>query len=81
MSTTVRVSDETHRVLREISRRRGEPMTQVLAEAVGRLRHEDLLQRTNEAYAALRADDEAWNEAMSEREELEGTLADGLEDA
>ncbi|MEA3401326.1 MAG: toxin-antitoxin system protein [Armatimonadota bacterium] len=79
MSTTVRVSDETHRTLREISERRGEPMTQVLADAVDRLRDEDLLQRTNEAYARLRADSHTWKEVMRERAEIEGTLADGLE--
>ncbi len=80
MSTTVRVSEETHRALREISSQRGESMTDVLAEAVKRLRQVDLLRRTNEAYAALREDPEAWDELLRERAEWDVTLMDGLED-
>ncbi|MFW6156268.1 MAG: toxin-antitoxin system protein [Armatimonadota bacterium] len=80
MSSTVRVSDETHSALRELSERRGQSMTQVLAEAVERLRHEDLLRRTNEAYAAIREDPEAWDELLRERAEWDCTLADGLDD-
>lgn len=44
-------------------------------EMVGR----DLLVETNRAYAALRADPEAWKEERRERALWEGTLADGLE--
>jgi hypothetical protein len=79
MPATVRVSEETHSILREISEQRGQPMTEVLAEAVERLRHEDLLRRTNEAYAAVREDPEAWDEVMRERSEWDATLADGLD--
>jgi predicted transcriptional regulator len=80
MSSTVRVSDETHSALRELSERRGQSMTQVLAEAVERLHHEELLRRTNEAYAAIREDPEAWDELLRERAEWDRTLADGLDD-
>lgn len=34
----------------------------------------------NAAYAALRADPQAWARELAERAELDGTLADGLED-
>jgi hypothetical protein len=33
------------------------------------------------AYARLRADPTAWEEELAERAELEGTLADGLDEA
>ncbi|HEX6677076.1 MAG TPA: hypothetical protein VF486_18860 [Actinomycetes bacterium] len=33
------------------------------------------------AYARLRADPAAWEEELAERAELEGTLADGLDEA
>lgn len=78
--STVRVSEETHRSLREISERRGQSMTELLAELVKKLEREDLLRRTNEAYAALREDPEAWNDLMRERAEWDVTLMDGLED-
>jgi hypothetical protein len=55
-------------------------MSEVLAEAVDRLWREDLLRRTNEAYAALREDPEAWEDLMRERAEWDSTLLDGLED-
>ncbi len=38
-----------------------------------------LLAETNQAYAALRADQDAWREELKERTLLDGTLADGLE--
>jgi hypothetical protein len=80
MPSTVRVSEETHIALRELSERRGQSMTEVVAEAVERLRHEDLLRRTNEAYAAIREDPAAWDEVMRERAEWDCALADGLDD-
>ncbi|NLO08229.1 MAG: ribbon-helix-helix protein, CopG family [candidate division WS1 bacterium] len=80
MAATVRVNEQTHRTLQELSRGRGQSMTDVLAEAVQRLRDEDLLRRTNAAYAALREDPEAWAELERERAEWDATLADGLED-
>jgi hypothetical protein len=54
-------------------------MTQVLADAVDRLHDEDLLQRTNQVYTKLRAASQAWKGVMRERAEIEGTLADGLD--
>jgi hypothetical protein len=55
-------------------------MTDVVAEAIERLRHEDLLRRTNEAYAALRRNPDAWQDLLRERAEWDATLADGLEE-
>ncbi|MGD9494804.1 MAG: toxin-antitoxin system protein [Armatimonadota bacterium] len=79
MGQTVCISAQTHEVLRRLSDERGQPMTEVLAEAVERLRREDLLRRTNEAYARLRQDAETWAEEMDERAAWEATLGDGLE--
>jgi len=78
--STVRVSEKTHDLLREVSSWREQPMSEVLAEAVDRLWREDLLRRTNEAYATLREDPEAWEDLMRERAEWDSTLLDGLED-
>lgn len=44
-------------------------------------RRREFLAAYNAAYAALRADPEAWARELAERAELDGTLADGLEEA
>lgn len=38
-------------------------------------------ERTNQAYAALKADPKAWEEELQERTEWEATIGDGLEGA
>lgn len=78
--STVRVSEETHRSLREISERRGQSMTELLAEMVKRLEYEEILRRGNESYAAVREDPDEWEDLQRERAEWDVTLADGLED-
>ena len=79
-STTVRISQETRQVLRELAEQMGEPLHKVLARAVEAYRRQYILEMSNAAYAALRANQEAWREEQAEREEWEATLADGLED-
>ena len=80
MAQTVRINSRTYDILRQLSDDRGQPMTELLAEAVERLRREDMLRRTNEAYARLREDPREWAEEMREREAWDATLADGLDD-
>jgi len=80
-STTVRVTERTHQVLRELSAETGESLQQVLEEAVERYRRERFFAELNAAYARLAADPVAWHEVLAERAELEGTLADGLDEA
>lgn len=45
-----------------------------------RLRRRLIVERTNEGYAALKADPAAWRQALAEREEWDATLNDGLDD-
>ena len=78
-STTVRISQETRETLRQLAEQAGEPMHRVLAKAVEVYRRQYILDKTNAAYAALRADPEAWQEEQQERQTWDITLADGLE--
>ena len=78
-STTVRVSEPTHRTLRELSEQLGESMQGILDQAIEDYRRKRLLERANVGYAALRSDPEAWNEELTERTDWEATLSDGLE--
>jgi predicted DNA-binding protein len=76
----VRVSDTTHRTLKELSERSGEPAQAVLEKAVEAYRRQQFFEELNAAYAALQSDPEAWREEMEEREAWDVTLADGLAD-
>ena len=76
----VRVSDQTHSTLRELAEETGEPMQDLITEAVEAMRRRRILEMTNAAYAALRADPARWQEELDERDEWDATLADGLED-
>ena len=79
LSSTVRIADETHARLRELAASSGRPMQEILAEAVDAYARMRLLEETNAAYAALRADPGGWREELAERQAWEATLADNPE--
>jgi predicted transcriptional regulator len=79
-STTVRVTKHTHELLRELAEATGQPLQQVLERAVENYRRQQFFAELDAAYERLQADPVAWAEELAEREELEGTLADGLDD-
>ena len=78
MSATVRISQASWQVLRQIAAQAGEPMQAVLDKAIEAYRRQCFLQKANEAYAALRENTEAWQEEIAEREVWDITLGDGL---
>lgn len=77
MGTTVRVKEETHAALAQLAREANEPMQEVLAKAVELYRRQQILERSNAAYAALREDRDAYLAEETERRAWEATLADG----
>jgi hypothetical protein len=79
-STTVRVTSRAHQLLRELAATTGESMQDVLESALERYRREQFFGDLREAYARLAADRTVWGEELAERAELEGTLADGLDE-
>jgi predicted transcriptional regulator len=79
-STTVRVSEQTHELLRQLAEATGEPLQKVLERAVENYRREQFFAEFNAAYERLRADPVAWEEELAERAEWDATLADGLDD-
>lgn len=76
---TIKASERTRETLRELSIREGVSMQVVLEHAIEEYRRNRILNETNAAYAVLRQDPEAWHEVEVERDELAGTLADGLD--
>jgi len=79
-SATIRVPETTREILRDLSRQSGEPISDLVAKAVERLRREYFLEATNRAFANLREDAEAWQEELAERAEWEQTLSDGQDE-
>lgn len=79
-STTVRISSDVHRTLRILAEKRGHSMQAVMEEAVEQLRRQMFWDEFDRAYTAVREDPQAWAEESELRDELDGTLADGMED-
>ena len=79
LTTTIRVSRRTRDRLQHLAEQYGSSMQAVLEEAVELYQGQRLLEATNAAYAALRADPAAWRELQDERAEWDATLNDGLE--
>ena len=75
---TVRISETTHHVLKELSRAKQEPMQVILELAVEEYRRRCFLESVNDAYGALRSDAKAWQEIEVQRQLWDPTLNDGL---
>jgi predicted transcriptional regulator len=74
--TTVRLSEETRAILRELARESDESMQAVLAKAIEAYRRQRVLEATNVAYERLHVNAAAWSEVQEERAAWDATLAD-----
>jgi hypothetical protein len=77
---TIRVRPHTYSVLEEMAKERGESLSDALDHLVDELRRWRMLQKANEAYAAIAADPEADAAWKTEIAAWDVTLADGLEE-
>lgn len=80
MSVTVRISPETRETVQQIARESNESMQSVIAKAVEEYKRYLLIERTNEAFAALRLQPKQWAEELEERHLWNATLNDDLEE-
>jgi len=80
-STTIRVTNRARDTVRKISEITGKQQQEVVDEAVEAYRRQILLEKANQAYAALSSDNEAWTTELEEREAWDVTLADGAGEA
>lgn len=78
--TTAKISPKTARILERLQHRYHKPKTVLIDLALKKYEDQILLEEINEGYARLKADKKAWEEELIERQELEGTVGDGLED-
>src|SRR5438876_13223 len=70
---------ETKAILEELAHLEHASVTEVLAKAVEAYWGQRLVESSNAAYGALRADPQAWHELQEERAAWDATLADGLD--
>lgn len=68
----VRISDESHRALQELTVASGLSMTAIIDRAIEHYRREQIFAQVADAWAAME------DEFMDEHAALEGTIADGL---
>lgn len=78
-STTVRISEQTHLRLRELSKEYGEPMQAVMDKALEQYRRQKFLEECHAAYCALQQNPEAWKDYQEELAAWDVALMDGLE--
>ena len=74
----VRISDQSHEILREIATDEKRPMQAILDELIESRRRDRYYARINAQFAALRSDPEESRELDGEIRLFEGTLMDGL---
>ena len=80
-ASTVRISEASHQILKELAEQTGQTMMDVLDKALDAYRRKLFFEQMNAGYAELRADPEAWAEHLAERKQWDATLMDGLDSA
>ena len=78
-STNVRISSQSYKVLKSLTKEKGQSMQSVIDQAIEDLRRRRVLEATNTAFSTLKADKAAWDEESDERGIWENTLLDGVE--
>ncbi len=80
MAQTARISQKSDEIADELQAITGKSKVAIIEIALEEYRYREKMRLYNEAYAKMRSDTTAWKDEMKERAELEGTVADGLED-
>jgi predicted transcriptional regulator len=77
MASNVRISDSTHRKLRDLAEREHTPLQTVVERAIEDYRRNRFLDTVNSQFAALKADVDTWRSESAERDEWDATISDG----
>ena len=80
MAQMARISSKSDNLIKEIVTLTGKRKTEVLEAALECYKHYEKMRLFNRGYAHLKSNKKKWQEEQEERESLEGTLMDGLED-
>ncbi len=79
-STTVRVSEPSHVLLRALAERCQKSMQQVIAEALEAYHKQLFWTQANHEFEHIRNDPEAWQEEQEEQRLWDQTVGDGLDE-
>ncbi len=77
---TTRITEKTRNILRVLSNETGNSMQVIIEQAIERYRRHVFLEQSNQAFAALKANTEAWKEEQEKRVLWDNALNDGQED-
>lgn len=77
--TSVRLSETSRQILRDLARSQGESMQAILEQALEDYRRKRFLEKANAAFMKLRENPDAWEEERQERKDWESTLEDDME--
>jgi len=80
MALTIRISRASDHMITELVDITGKSKFDLIEEALKSYRFRQRMRLLNEDYERLQSDKKAWSKELVEREELEGTLLDGLEE-
>lgn len=78
MSYTSRISVKSDEIIHEMISITGKAKIEIIEEALEIYRYQERMRLFNEAYDKLKSDKKSWKQELKERQELEGTLEDGL---
>jgi hypothetical protein len=76
-TATIRISESSHRNLREISKRDNKPMQAVLEQAIEAYRRQTFLVGLSSDFAVLRENEPEWQAEKVERATWDVALPDG----
>ena len=78
-SVNVRISSQSYQILKTLAQDNSQTMQSVIDQALEDLRRRKILEATNEAFSTLKANQDLWQEEITERKVWENTLSDGVE--
>lgn len=80
MAHTARISPASDAIIDELVTKTGKSKIVIIEEALESYRFRERMRLFNESYTRLKDDKTLWEKELQERDELEGTVGDGLED-
>ena len=80
MAQTARISSRSDHIIQEMSVLTGKSKVEIIESALETYRHIERMRVFNESYQRLSKDKSAWDEELEDRNNLEGTLSDGIEE-
>jgi hypothetical protein len=75
---TIDISETTHKTLLHLAQSSGDDLVTIMDRAVENYRRYIFLAQADRAFAALRQNEELWQEEIAERQAWDVTIADGV---